>query len=224
MRSLQTVAMGLLIVFLDGGSGGWDWIADPIGWVLVLVGLVQAKEQLTEYRPLLLLGWGCLAVSVVIFPPGSVVTIDESLGWLFSLPTFLFGVLLCGSLATVTETPLPTRFRWLRIGFAVVAAVPALIYGLGWTWLTVPTTVAAVLVNVLLVVWVWAAGDEKTPEVARASKPEKPKPSPQPLPQPSTQPSPQPSTEPRERRMRRAKEPGFDAEAVKRRVRRERDG
>lgn len=210
MSSLQTVAMGLLIVVLDVGAGGWDWIPDPLGWVLVLMGLAPVKGLVPGHGLLVGFGWGCLVVSVLTFPAGSVDTIDESLGWLFSLPTVVFSVLLCGSLAQVAEPPsLATRFRWLRVGFVVVAALPVLVYGVGWDWLTVPTAVAAVLANVLLVLWVWTAGgqDAAPAPVARPTR----------QPEPST---PQPT--PQEPGGRRRKDQGFDAEAVKRRVRRAR--
>ena len=43
MAALQTVAMGLVLVFLDVQPSGWDWIPDPLGWVLVLLGLSGLK-------------------------------------------------------------------------------------------------------------------------------------------------------------------------------------
>src|SRR3712207_3953408 len=51
--------MGLVIVFLDVGSNGWDWVADPVGWVLVLMGLAPVKELLPGHG-------GAVAVGLVI--------------------------------------------------------------------------------------------------------------------------------------------------------------
>ena len=98
--------MGLVIVFLDVGSGGWDWIADPFGWVLVLFGLAPLKERLPAHRGAVVSAWVCLVVSVIILPPDSVDTIDPTLGWLFSLPTIAFCFVLCDALDD-TPTSLP---------------------------------------------------------------------------------------------------------------------
>lgn len=166
MTSLQTVAMGMVIVFLDVGPSGWDWVADPLGWVLVLIGLAAVKELLPNYGGVSFAAWLCLGVSIVIWPPGSVAKIDESLGWLFSLPTIAFCFLICDALQDLLQGSLATRFRWLRVAFVVVGALPVLVYGGGWEWLTVPTAVAAVLVNVVLVLSLWAAGDEDVEPVA----------------------------------------------------------
>jgi hypothetical protein len=46
MAALQTVAMGLVLVFLDVQPSGWGWIPGPLGWVLVLLGLSGLKELL----------------------------------------------------------------------------------------------------------------------------------------------------------------------------------
>ena len=161
MSSLQTVGMGLVIVFLDVGPSGYDWIADPLGWILVLVGLSPLKELVPGYRGLSLTSWVCLAVSILIWPPTSVAHLDESLGWLFSLPTLAFCFLVCDSVMEVAEESLAVRLRWLRNAFALSGVLPLLIFLDGIEWLTIPTAVVVVLANITLVFTLWAAGDEE---------------------------------------------------------------
>ena len=116
--------MGLVIVFLDVAPGGWDWIADPLGWVLVLMGLSPLKELVPGHVGIVVSAWVCLVVSVLVFPPDSVATLDPSLGWLFSLPTIGFCFLLSDALADCTPDSLAVRFRWLRAAFVVVGVLP----------------------------------------------------------------------------------------------------
>ena len=230
MSSLQAVAMGLVIVFLDVGPDGWDWVADPIGWVLVLMGLSPLKELLPGHRGAVVTAWLCLVVSVLIFPPDSVDAIDPTLGWLFSVPTIAFCFLLCDALADAPDESLPARgaswavrFRWLRAAFVVVGVLPLLVYLLDWEWLTIPTTVAAVLTNITLVFTVWAAGGETRDgdtadrlaairERAQAKAADAP----------VMASKPQEPPEPPQRGSRKKRDQGFDAEAVKRRARKAR--
>jgi hypothetical protein len=210
VSSLQAVAMGLVIVFLDVGPGGWDWIADPIGWVLLLIGLSPLKERVPNQTGLVVAGWVCLVVSVLVFLPDSVATLAPFLGWLFSLPTIGFCFLLCDSLEESTPASLAVRFRWLRWAFVVVAVLPFLVFVVGWEWLTIPTAVVAVLTNIVMVFTVWAAGDDDEqdePETKPVRKPVREEP---------------PAPEPKAGGRRKKRDQGFDAEAVKRRVRRER--
>jgi hypothetical protein len=215
VSTLQSVAMGLVIVFLDVGSNGWDWIVDPFGWVLLLLGLHPLREVLPSHKPVVVSAWVCLAVSVLIFPPDSVDAIDPSLGWLFSLPTVAFCFLLCDSLADVEDSSVAARFRWLRAAFVVVALLPALIYLVGWSWLTLPTAGAAVLTNIVLVIWLWSAGakDADKPQLTAPSAPRKVKNVAAPVPM---------TEQPKGGRRKKNKDAGFDAEAVKRRARRAR--
>lgn len=216
--------MGLVIVFLDVGSGGWDWVADPVGWVLVLMGLAPAKERLPAYAGLAGSAWVCLAVSVLTLSPDSIDTIDPTLGWLFSLPTLAFSFLLCDSLADVTDGSLALRFRWLRVVFVVVAILPGLVYLGGLEWLTVPAAVAAVLANVVLVFSVWAAGSEEDGEEDGWRRDRDTKPTPRRTSSGDPRPravSEQPTDGKRKKEKR--KDQGFSAEEVRRRARARRE-
>ena len=159
MKELQTLALGLLIVFVDVSTP--DWIADPIGWVLVLVALSALREQLPDHRQVSLAGWTSLALSIVTWPAGSVAHLDGWLELLFSLPTLAFCFLLCDSLRDVTTPEHAGRFRSLGWAFALLVLAPVAVYGLGWDWLSTPVTVLAVMVNLtLLLVLVWASEDD----------------------------------------------------------------
>ena len=83
--------------------------------------------------------------------------LDETLGWLFSLPTIAFCFLLADAVMDVTGGALRGWLSILRGVFAVVGLLPALLYGAGWEWLEVPTAVLAVVANVALVLALWQA-------------------------------------------------------------------
>lgn len=201
--------MGLVIVFVDAGSGGWDWVPDPVGWILVLMGLPPLKERLPAYPGVLGSAWVCLAVSVLTIPPDSVDTIAPTLGWLFSVPTLAFCFLLCDSLADVVDRSLAIRLKVLQVVFVVVGVLPGLVYLAGFEWLTAPTAVVAVLANITLVLSVWAAGDDGEEDGWRL--PERGE-------RTSSAPTPA-AKEPTEGGRRRKKDQGFDAEEVRRRAR-----
>jgi hypothetical protein len=200
--------MGLVIVFVDAGSGGWDWIPDPVGWILVLLGLAPLKERLPAYPGVLGSAWVCLVVSVVTLPPDSVDTIAPTLGWLFSVPTLAFCFLLCDSLADIVDGSLALRLKVLRFVFVVVGVLPGVVYLAGVEWMTVPAAVVAVLANITLVLSVWAAGDED--ETSGWQLPDREKRA------SSTHP---PVVTEHPDNGRRKKDQGFDAEEVRRRAR-----
>jgi len=164
VTSVQTIAMGLLIIVLDVPATGWDWIADPLGWVLVLLGLSAIREVVPNHRGLAITAWVCLAVSVIIYPPDSVATLDDSLGWVFSLPTVVWCFLMTDSLHDVAEGGRRTTLLWLRHVFVLVGVLPLLVYLAGLDWLTVPTAVVAVAANITLLSLLWTSEQEDEPE------------------------------------------------------------
>lgn len=151
MTSLQTVVMGLVIVFLDIPPDGYDWIADPIGWFLVLLGIAALGERLPNRRGLVVTAWACLAFSVVSWPEGSPATLTPVLGWLFSLPTLAWCFLISDAVADAVEG----RLRWVMLGlrnaFLVVAPLPGLVYLADQDWLSTPAEVLILVANLTLI-------------------------------------------------------------------------
>jgi hypothetical protein len=43
---LQKVAMGLVIVLVDAFFGGYDAVPDPVGWAMVLAGVLPLRARL----------------------------------------------------------------------------------------------------------------------------------------------------------------------------------
>ncbi|GAA1932584.1 hypothetical protein [Nocardioides marmoribigeumensis] len=158
MKELQTLALGLVIVFVDVSTP--DWVADPFGWILVLIALAAIREQLPDYRQVSLAAWTSLALSVVTWPESSVAHVDGWLELLFGLPVLAFCFLLCDSLIDVTIPEHAARFRALCWAFAVLVLAPVAIYGLGWDWLQLPATIAGVAANLALVLVLFGASDE----------------------------------------------------------------
>lgn len=174
VKELQSVVLGLTVVFVDVGSP--DWVADPIGWLLVLVGIAAVKDRLTDYGYLQLTGWVCLALSVVTWPPEAVPALDDTLGWLFSLPTLAFCFLLADSLTDVTEQGLSRRFRAISWLYAIVTVLPLLPLLLDWERSSTPVQVVTVFAQVVLVISLIHACDddavrseEETPASDRAA-------------------------------------------------------
>lgn len=158
VKELQTLALGLIIVFVDVSTP--DWVADPVGWILVLIALSAVKERLPDYGQVSLAAWVSFALSVVTWPESSVAHLDGWLGLLFSMPVLAFCFLLCDSLRDVSVPDREARFRLLCWGYGLLVAAPVAIYGLDWSWLETPTAVLAVVANVALVLVLFGSSDE----------------------------------------------------------------
>ena len=154
MTLLQKVAIGLVIVFLSARFGGYDALPDPVGWGLVVAGLLPLRTRIP------LGGWAVTSagfaglVAVPLLLPSLETRLAPSGQWAASLPQTLFCVVLCTSLCTLAGRagdPESVRLGLLRWGFVAVAAGPVLVYGGGVDALTAPVAVLAVLANVALV-------------------------------------------------------------------------
>jgi hypothetical protein len=147
---LQKVAMGLVIVLVDAPFSGYDGVPDPLGWVLVVLGLHELRSVLDNGRALVLLAGLCLAVSVATYPPQVSGALDDSGGWALSLPQLALGFALCTALASSAEE-LGGRFRLLRWVFVLLAAAPVLVLGGGVEALRGPLALVSVAANLYLV-------------------------------------------------------------------------
>lgn len=157
MRPLQALAMGLLIVALTASVAGYDLVADPVGWLLVLAGTTRLDVE--RRRALLLLAGLALLVSAFLWVPAvrePFLETDPSLAWAATLPQLGFCVLLCRGLGDhAKEAGDPGSVAWLRtlaVGFVVLGVLPVLTFGGGLTGLADLTYVLAAVVLLTLVV------------------------------------------------------------------------
>ena len=151
--------MGLVIVLVDAWFGGYDGVPDPLGWALVLAGLLPLRDVLRG-RALVGTAVVCLLVSLATYPPQVAGRLDDAGGWALSLPQLAFAFLLCTALAEhlVEEPgPLAGRFRMLRWPFVVLAVAPVLVLGGGVEVLRDPLAFLVVAVQVYLVYLLFAA-------------------------------------------------------------------
>ena len=149
MKPLQSVAMGLLVVALTARLHGYDALPDPVGWVLVLLGL----RRLGLSRALSALAVAALVVSVVVWWPPAQDVLDAlhpSLWWAATLPQLATCALLCRELAARATGAGDSRAAaWLRTATVLVvlsAVAPVLAFS------------AAVADDALAAVYAAAAG------------------------------------------------------------------
>ncbi len=141
MLPLQWVAAGLVLVVLDVFVGGFDVLADWLGWLLAL-GAVLALRRPLGPGPAVAAAIS-LVVAVAGWVPGLLEVEDSSLAWALSLPQAVFCVLLALRLAEL----LPEQQGILRaaaVTNAVVALLPVVVLGGGLTPLFGPLAFAAV--------------------------------------------------------------------------------
>jgi hypothetical protein len=151
---LQKVAMGLVIVFLSARFEGYDALADPLGWALVVAGLLPLRSRIPLGATAQTLAGIAGLVAVPLFLPHLYARLEPSGQWAVSLPQTVFCIVACTSLATLTQQAgerEALRFGLLRWVFVAVALGPVLVYGGGADVLTTPVAVLAVLANLVLV-------------------------------------------------------------------------
>jgi hypothetical protein len=174
MRPLQSIGMGLVIVLVTASVGGYDLVADPVGWILVLIGVTKLTELPRQTTVELLAGLA-LAASVLIWVPGlreALTGPDPALAWAATLPQLACCAVLCRGLGTLAGDAGDQRASaWLgtaAVAFVVMAALPVLVFGGGIASLEATAIVAAALVLITLI-WMlfsysgrpWAGPTEK---------------------------------------------------------------
>lgn len=150
--------MGYVIIALFALQGGYDLLANPLGWVLVLVGTRLLPEPIAR-GTLLYVGSLALLVSIPLWVPeflGAVAREDPSLEWAVSLPALAFSGLLFQQLGQAAQssgerTPM-TVLQGLVTLTVIVAALPVLVFGAGWDALSDLTGGSAQLLNLVTVV------------------------------------------------------------------------
>lgn len=192
MSPMQRVAAGLLVVFATAAwppdpSPAWatyDLLADPVGWGLVLWGvvpLVRTDPRASAPR------WAAVLAAVVSVPlwvPQLRHALDAPSQWAASLPQLGFALLLARFVATVAEEHddprVVRRFRLLATGLVVVALLPVVVLGGAMPSLAPVTALLALVVDVALVwsllsvhrrPWLGGPGPTTGPATGRTTRP-----------------------------------------------------
>jgi hypothetical protein len=161
MRPLQAIGMGLVIVVLTASYHGYDVLADPLGWLLVLVGLDGLPPARRGGLPAL--AGLALVVSVVVWFPGARDALnltDAALAWAASLPELLTVTVLAHRLArAAAEGADAGAAGWLRTARALLVVstlLPPVVLGGGLLALRGPASAFVTLSLALLVVLLFA--------------------------------------------------------------------
>ena len=159
MKPLQSVAMGLVIVVLVAKFAGYDALADPLGWLLVLWGV----RRMADHAALQTLAVGALLVACVVWFPATQDLLDDSdpsLRWAINLPQVLFCVLLCRQLSELAGAASDQRAQaWLRTTMVfngVLAVAPVLVFAANADDLLASVYAAAGVVVLMLIVLLFA--------------------------------------------------------------------
>lgn len=131
MKPLQSIAMGLVIIVLTAKFDGYDALADPVGWALVLLGV----RRLSLGSSTTGLGVLALVVSAVVWLPGTqewLAENDPSLRWAVNLAQVGFCIWLCNDLGRLAGDAGDVRARaWWRtllVLNVVLAVAPVLVF------------------------------------------------------------------------------------------------
>lgn len=127
--------MGYVIIALFARQGGYDLLPDPLGWVLVLLGVRRLPDPI-DRATLSYVGALALLVSVPLWFPDVLDAIareDASLAWAANLPALGFAALLFRQLSQAAQAAgAPTAQMVLQGLFTltlVVALLPVLVFG-----------------------------------------------------------------------------------------------
>lgn len=165
MTPLQKIAMGFVFVLVDASFDGYDGVPDPVGWAMVIAGLLSLRSVLDNASALLTLAGISLLAAVATYPPQVYERLDESGGWALSLPQIAFSFALCSALAPVSGR-LAGRFRVLRWVFAAMAVGPVLVFGGGVEVLRDPLAFLIVGANIYLVYLLFQASSQVRAQTA----------------------------------------------------------
>jgi hypothetical protein len=180
MRPLQSIAMGLLVISLTASFSGYDALANPVGWVLVLVGLRALPADLERRDGLLWCAGLAGIASVPLWFPEVVEALDDrdtSLVWAANLPQLAFVILLAHVLARRAATAGdPGAASWLRTvltGLVLGAVLPVLAFAAESDGIAVAAVVVVTLTMLTMIVLLfryaarpWATGSAPEPAVS----------------------------------------------------------
>ncbi len=159
MKPFQSIAAGWIFLVLVAKVGGYDLYADPVGWLLVLLGVRGLPATFPRRSALLQLGWLAAVVSVALWLPASadrLADADRALAWAANLPQYGWLVLLClaaGTAATDDGDQRAARwFRTLLVGGLAIITLPVLVIGAGLDAVETAAGAAVLLTPLALVV------------------------------------------------------------------------
>ena len=151
--------MGYVFIALYAKLNGFDLYADPVGWVLVLVGVHRLPIAKAARNRVLGLAVLALVVSVPLAVPSVTEWLDDAepaLAWAINLPEFGFSIALAHVLAVAALAAQDkSASSWLRIlvTFGVLVAIaPVVIFGGGVSELAAAAGVAVQLFF-LMIIW-----------------------------------------------------------------------
>lgn len=170
--------MGMVIVLIPANfpanpSPEWafyDALPDPIGWAMVLWGVVELGRRST--LDLALVRWFAVIALVVSIPmwfpqlnhllvPAYNPDTTMSGQWFLSLPQSVFGLLLSREIGQAGQAAedryLATRFGLLCWGFGALVVLPAVAYGADVEPLVMPTLVLIAIVNIAFIYYLFAS-------------------------------------------------------------------
>ncbi len=131
--------MGYVIIALFARQGGYDLLADPLGWALVLLGVRRLPDPI-DRAGLTYVGALALLVSIPLWVPDVLEAIareDASLAWAANLPALAFAALLFRQLSQAAQGAGAVTAQMVLQGLftltLVVALLPALVFGGGLT-------------------------------------------------------------------------------------------
>ncbi|HWU23340.1 MAG TPA: hypothetical protein VN088_17505 [Nocardioides sp.] len=144
MRPLGLIGYGFLFVAVKVMFGRYDVLVDPLGWVLVLLGLRRLARavDLPATMALTYLGILALLCSGPLWWPDTAQSLqdgDPAVLWSVGLGELLFSAVLCHALATLAqEARENAALIWFRIceaGLVIGALTPPLYFGAHLSWL-----------------------------------------------------------------------------------------
>lgn len=158
MKPLQAIAMGLVIIALSAKVNGYDLLADPLGWLLVLHGVRLLPADVPRRDTIHAIGIVAALVSVALWFPAvadGLSDTDDSLVWAATLPQIAFVALLCVELSVQADAAGDAKAaRWLRTARTLTIAIgvlPIVVYPIEPD-LLLPLILVAVITIVLVIV------------------------------------------------------------------------
>lgn len=178
MKPLQSIAMGMVVILLLVLVADFDVLANPLGWVLVVLGVRRLPADV-ELRPVLLvLAVVAGLVSVPLWLPAvldSLADADESVAWAANLPQFgcylLLSVALSRTAAAAGDAAAKTWWSSMALGCGAIVALPVLIFGGGLRGLETLAGGLVALVPTAMIVLLFVHADRPWAHVPAAPAP-----------------------------------------------------